>query len=88
MQILLKDGKGEYCLRDENSSTLCQYYIFQAFHPLLNDPPVTYIPYMDDILLAYYDSNKLGEVFQLAMRSLNNRGLRVASDKNTVNLDF
>lgn len=67
---------------------MCQHYVFQALHPLLNDPSVTFIHYTDDILLAHYDSNKLEEVFQLALTSLNNRGLRVASDKNTANFAF
>lgn len=58
-----------------------QYYVFQVLHTLLNDPSITFVHYMDDILLSHYDFNKLEENFQLPLTSLNNIGLRVASEK-------
>lgn len=56
----------------KHSPTMCQYYVFQV---LLNDPSMNFVHYMNDILLDHYDSNKLEEIFQLTLTSLNNVGL-------------
>lgn len=73
MEILHKGMK--------NSPTIYQYYVFQVLYTLLNDLSITFVHYMDGILLTHYDFNESEENFQLALTSLSNIGLRVGSEK-------
>lgn len=73
----------------KNSPTLCQKFVGQALEQVRQQYPQTYIiHYMDDILLADPDSEKLKQVLEFTVISLENYGLKVAPEKIQLNPPF